>query len=105
MTKEITTSLESNEDFIKNKIFTIKWIQVMLDRDLAEIFWVETRVLNQAVKRNSERFNEEIFMFQLTNKELENWKSQFVTSNSIKMWLRKLPLAFTEQGIYMLEQF
>jgi len=91
-----------NEESIKNKIYTIRWVQVMLDRDLAELFWVETRVLNQAVKRNFERFNEEIFMFQLDQKEFENWKSQIVISNSMKMWLRKIPLVFTEQGVYML---
>jgi len=90
------------EENIKNKIYNIRWSQVMLDKDLAELYWVETRVLNQAVKRNIERFDEEIFMFQLTKEEFEYWKSQIVISNSIKMWLRKIPLAFTEQWIYML---
>ncbi len=70
----------------------------MIDRDLAE---VETRTLNQAVRRNIHRFPKD-FMFQLTIKEFENWKSQIVISNSIKMGLRKLPLAFTEQGVAML---
>ena len=73
----------------------------MLDRDLAVLYRVETRVLNQAVKRNIERFPED-FMFQLTKEEFENWKSQFVTSKSIIMGARKLPYAFTEQGIAML---
>jgi len=68
----------------------------MLDRDLAELYGVETRVLNQAVKRNSERFPNE-FMFQLTKQELENWISQFATSNKEMMGLRKLPYAFSEQ--------
>lgn len=72
----------------------------MIDRDLAEMYGVETRVLNQAVKRNDKRFPID-FMFQLTTKELENWKSQFVTSK-IKMGLRKPPYAFTEQGVAML---
>ena len=73
----------------------------MLDRDLAELYGVETRILNQAVRRNLKRFPSD-FMFQLTNKEIENWKSQIVISNSLKMGLRKPPLAFTEQGVAML---
>ncbi|WP_041963681.1 ORF6N domain-containing protein [Sulfurospirillum cavolei] len=86
---------------IKAKIYTIRGVQVMLDRDLAELYGVETRVLNQAVKRNSERFPNE-FMFQLTKQELENWMSQFVISNKELMGLRKLPYAFSEQGVSML---
>jgi len=73
----------------------------MLDRDLAELYGVETRVLIQAVKRNIIRFPED-FMFQLTKAELENWKSQIVISNSIRMGLRKLLFAFTENGVAML---
>ena len=73
----------------------------MLERDLARLYGVETKVLNQAVKRNIERFPED-FMFQLTNEEFENWKSQIATSNSIIMGARKLPNAFTENGIAML---
>ena len=73
----------------------------MLDRDLAQLYGIETRALNQAVKRNIKRFPED-FMFQLTTEETNNWKSQFVTSNSIKMGLRRNPYAFTEQGVAML---
>ncbi len=73
----------------------------MLDRDLAELYAVETRRLNEQVKRNKDRFPDE-FMFQLTEKELEKWKSQFATSNKEIMGLRKLPFAFTEEGTYML---
>jgi len=73
----------------------------MLDRDLAELYKVETRILNQAVKRNESRFPAD-FMFRLTAEELKDWKSQNVTSNKEKMGLRKLPLAFTEQGVAML---
>ena len=91
-----------NEDSISNKIYIIRNKQVMLDRDLAQLYGVETRVINQAVKRNIERFDEEDFVFRLTKDELDNWKSQNVISNSIKMGLRKPPLAFTEQGVYML---
>ena len=73
----------------------------MIDRDLAEMYQVETKVLNQAVKRNIERFPDD-FMFQLTDEEFQLWKSQIVTSNSIKMGLRRKPYAFTELGVAML---
>ena len=86
---------------IQPLIRIIRGKHVMLDRDLAVLYRVETRVLNQAVKRNIERFPED-FMFQLTKEEFENWKSQFVISKSIIMGARKLPYAFTEQGIAML---
>lgn len=86
---------------IQSKIYQIRGQKVMLDRDLADMYGVETRVLNQAVKRNIERFPED-FMFQLTNEETENWKSQIVMSNSVKMGLRRNPFAFTELGVAML---
>ncbi|QQR60998.1 ORF6N domain-containing protein [Candidatus Uhrbacteria bacterium] len=86
---------------IEGRIFLIRGKKVMLDRDLAELYGVETKVLNQAVKRNLERFPED-FMFNLSEVELKNWKSQFVTSNRERMGLRKLPLVFTEQGVAML---
>jgi len=73
----------------------------MLDRDLAEMYGVETRRLNEQVKHNDKRFPSD-FMFQLTEKELEDWKSQNATSNKEKMGLRKLPNVFTEQGVAML---
>ena len=84
---------------IQSMIKTIRGQQVMLDRDLATLYGVENRVLNQAVKRNSERFPED-FMFQLNKAEDDDLKSQNVTSS----WggRRKLPYAFTEQGIAML---
>ena len=82
-----------------NKIIFLRGHKVMLDSDLAELYGVETRILNQAVARNPERFPAD-FMYQLTNKEFTILKSQFVTSS----WggRRKLPFAFTEQGIAML---
>ena len=121
-----TTTIQPVEQ-IESLILTIRDKQVILDRDLARLYGVETRVLNQAVQRNIERFPED-FMFQLTKEEFENWKSQFaisnydedmssqfaissgeekwksqiVISNSIKMGARKLPYAFTENGIAML---
>ncbi|NPA55868.1 MAG: ORF6N domain-containing protein, partial [Epsilonproteobacteria bacterium] len=86
-------------DDVKSKIYTIRGKQVMLDRDLAELYGVETRRINEQVKRNIERFDDD-FMFQLTNEEFENLKSHFATSS----WggVRKLPYAFSEQGVYML---
>ena len=93
--------LAITDETVINKIYHIRGKKVMLDRDLAEMYGVETRVLNQAVKRNGKRFPID-FMFQLTEKELEEWKSQIVTSNKEKMGLRKLPNAFTEQGVAML---
>ena len=73
----------------------------MLDRDLAELYGVETRTLNQRVKRNLRRFPSD-FMFQMTKEDIEEWKLQIVISNSIKMGLRKSPKAFTLFGVAML---
>jgi flagellar capping protein FliD len=86
---------------IQSKIYEIRGVRVMLDRDLAEMYGVETRVLNQAVKRNPERFPED-FMFQLTDEEFQNWKSQIVITNSINMGLRRKPFVFSELGVAML---
>ena len=90
-----------NVEQIKNCIYEIRGQRVMLDRDLAELYGVETRVLNQAVKRNIERFPED-FMFIMSEEEMNIWKSQIVMSNSIKMGLRRSPFVFTELGIAML---
>jgi hypothetical protein len=73
----------------------------MMDRDLAELYEVETAQLKRAVRRNLDRFPED-FMFDLTKQELENWRCQFGTSNSDKMGLRYPPMFFTEQGVAML---
>ena len=86
---------------IRSKIYIMRGKQVMLDRDLAELYQVDTRRLNEQVKRNSDRFPND-FMFQLTKEELENWMSQIATSNKEIMGLRKMPYAFTEEGVYML---
>ena len=88
-------------DNIKTKIYEFRGQKVMLDRDLAALYQVETKRLNEAVKRNILRFPAD-FMFQLNDSEFQNWKSQFATSNSIKMGARKKPYAFTELGIAML---
>jgi len=89
------------DELVMNKIYFLRGQKVMLDRDLAELYQVETRTLNQAVRRNIDRFPKD-FIFQLTKREFENWKSQTVISNTEKMGLRKRPLAFTEQGMSML---
>ncbi|WP_246032726.1 ORF6N domain-containing protein [Sphingobacterium yanglingense] len=73
----------------------------MLDRDLARLYGVETKVLKQSVRRNTDRFPED-FMFEMSDEEFENWRSQFVTSNSDKQGLRYAPFCFTEQGVAML---
>ncbi len=88
-------------ELIASKICLIRGIKMMLDRDLAELYGVETKVLKQAVRRNSNRFPSD-FMFEMTKREFENWMSKFVTSKSDKMGLRYKPMAFTEQGIAML---
>ena len=101
-TKELITT-----DDIRSKVYIIRGQQVMLDQDLAEIYGYQVKNLNQQVKRNLTRFPED-FMFQLTKEEVELVKSQFVTSRNIGYFegqeggRRKLPYAFTEQGIYML---
>ncbi|HOE05343.1 MAG TPA: ORF6N domain-containing protein [Bacteroidales bacterium] len=89
------------DENIINRIYLVRGKKVMIDRELAELYGVETRVLNQAVRRNAKRFPED-FMFQMTPEELEEWKSQIVISKKEKMGLRKPPLVFTEQGVAML---
>jgi hypothetical protein len=87
---------------IHHKIYTLRGKQIMLDEDLAGLYQVETRRLNEQVKRNSERFPED-FMFQLSKEEYENLKSQFATSSLGQYGgRRKMPYAFTENGVYML---
>lgn len=86
---------------IPSRIYEVRGQKIILDRDLAELYGVETRVLNQAVKRNIERFPED-FMFQLSKEEFVKWKSQIVISNSVKMGIRTMPYAFTELGVAML---
>lgn len=87
---------------IEQRILLVRGHKVMLDRDLAELYAVPTKVLNQAVQRNRKRFPED-FMFQLSKDEFDDWRSQIVTSNpAAKMGLRRRPYAFTEQGVAML---
>ncbi len=86
-------------EVIEKKIFLIRGQKVMIDRDIAEMYGVETRRLNEQVRRNIKRFPED-FMFQLSKEEFGNLKSQIATSS----WggVRKTPLAFTENGVAML---
>ncbi|MES2680443.1 MAG: ORF6N domain-containing protein [Bacteroidota bacterium] len=86
---------------VVNKIYFIRGHKVMLDRDLAILYKVETKRLKEAVKRNNGRFPKD-FMFEMTKSELENWRTQFASSNSDLMGLRYSPYCFTEQGIAML---
>jgi len=86
-------------EVIENKIFPVRGKRVMFDRDLAELYGVETKALNRAVKRNIERFPED-FMFQLSKDELDNLRFHFGTSN--RGGQRYLPYAFTENGVAML---
>lgn len=86
---------------IITRILFIREQKVILDRELALLYGVETRALKQAVRRNIKRFLED-FMFQLTQEEFKSWRSQTVMSNSDKKGLRHLPFAFTEQGVAML---
>lgn len=89
-----------DERLLKDKIYIVRGTQVMLDFELAEIYGYETRYFNRQVQNNRERFRGDDFMFQLTEEEFENLKCNFFTSS----WggRRKLPYAFTEQGIHML---
>ncbi len=89
-----------NEQNIQNKIYTIRGVRVMLDRDLAKLYQAETKVFNQAVKRNIKRFPES-FRFQLTKIEFENLRSQIVTFKE-NLNTKYLPYVFTEQGVSML---
>jgi hypothetical protein len=86
---------------ISSKILTLRGQQVMLDRDLAELYQVTLKRLNEQVKRNDDRFPHD-FMFQLRKEEYENLRSQFATSNKGRGGRRYMPYAFTEEGIYML---
>ncbi|MBL0340876.1 MAG: ORF6N domain-containing protein [Bacteroidetes bacterium] len=99
MKKIITTIQPPPEEGVFSKIYLLRNQKVLLDEDLAAMYGVATRALNQAVKRNADRFPED-FMFQLSEEEYSNLKSQLVTSS----WggRRKPPLAFTEQGVSML---
>ena len=87
------------DEVVMNKIYMIRGVKIMLDKDLAELYQVETKRLKEAVRRKNNRFPED-FMFELSEDEFENLRSQFASSS----WggLRYAPMAFTEQGVAML---
>jgi len=89
------------DEVVMTKIYKIRGQKVMLDRDLAELYGVETRRLKEQVRRNKDRFPED-FMFEMTKEELKNWRSQFAMSNSEVMGMRRPPFVFTEHGVLML---
>ncbi len=93
--------LQINDELVMNKIYVIRNQKVMLDRDLAELYGVETKVFKQAVKRNLNRFPED-FMFELTEFEDKSLRSQIVTSKIGRGGVRYTPMVFTEQGVAML---
>ena len=89
-------------EVVMNKIYLIRDQKVMIDKDLSELYGVETKYLKRQVRRNIDRFPID-FMFEMTKNEFNDWRSQFVTSNSPdKMGLRYVPMIFTEQGVAML---
>lgn len=97
--KQLFTSI--SDDIVVNKIYEIRNQKVMLDSDLAELYGVETKVLNQAVKRNTDRFPQD-FMFQLTDIEWNSLRSQIVTSKNGRGGRTYFPNVFTEHGVLML---
>lgn len=92
------------KEIIENKIYIIRGQKVMLDKDLAWLYEVETKRLNEGVKRNIERFPED-FMFQLTQEEYENLRSQIATANKKINMVRSLPYAFTEHGVGLFKRY
>ena len=99
--EQITVHDQLSIDQVKSHIYSIRGTEVMLDRELAQLYGVETKVLNQAVKRNIQRFPER-FMFQVSPEEWDSLKSQIVTSNKGRGGDRYLPYLFTEQGVTQL---
>ncbi len=89
------------DEVVMNKIYLIRNQKIMLDRDLAELYGVKTKVLKQAVRRNISRFPQD-FMFEMNKEEFEIWRSQIVTSKEDLQGLRYMPFCFTEQGVTMI---
>jgi hypothetical protein len=97
----MTKAIALTDETVINKIYQIRGKKVMLDRDLAEMYGVETSQLKRQVKRNIDRFPDD-FMFEMNKEEFQNWRSQFGISKEDKMGLRYAPFCFTEQGVAML---
>ncbi len=102
MSKSTKQIPEISDELVVSRIHTVRGHKVMLDRDLAELYGVETKRLKETVRRNKERFPED-FMFEMNQEEFEQWRSQIATSNpGDKMGLRYAPFCFTEHGVLML---
>ncbi len=101
MSESKKTEIMLPDEIIMDKIYLIRGQKVMLDRDLAKLYEVETRRLKEQVRRNLSRFPES-FMFELTKAELEEWRNQFGSTNKDIMGLRIPPFVFTEHGVLML---
>lgn len=97
MSKEVAIP----DELVLSKIYEVRGQKVMLDRDLAELYGVETKRLKEAVRRNIARFPED-FMFEMTKEEFQIWRTQFATSKADQKGLRYAPFCFTEQGMTML---
>lgn len=97
----MTKTLALAEEAIINKIYLVRGHKVMIDRDLAELYGVETKRLKEAVRRNAGRFPED-FMFEMSRQEFAEWRTQFATSKEDRQGLRYEPFCFTEQGVTML---
>jgi hypothetical protein len=100
---ELDNIITIPDNVVMSKIYVLRDVKVMLDRDLAELYGVETKHLKRQVKRNIIRFPED-FMFELTEQEFKEWRSQFGTSIEDKMGLRYAPYAFTEDGVAQFSQ-
>lgn len=90
-----------SDELIINKIYLVRGQKIMIDRDLAELYGVETKRLKEAVRRNKARFPED-FMFEMNEEEFENWRTHFASSKKDRQGLRYAPFCFTEQGVTML---
>jgi len=98
---ELAKTINLPEELLINKIYLIRDKKVMLDRDLADLYGVETRVLKQAVRRNLDRFPID-FMFEMSAEEFQEWRSDYGNEKSDRKGLRYAPFCFTEQGVAML---
>lgn len=96
-----TKIITAADEVIMNKIYLIRGQKVMIDRDLAVLYEVETKRLKESVRRNPNRFPKD-FMFEMSKKEFENWRTKIATSKEDKQGLRYAPFCFTEQGVTML---
>ena len=89
------------DEVIVGKIYLVRGVKIMLDRDLAELYGIDTKVLKQSVRRNIKRFPLD-FMFEMLTDEFNEWRSQFVTSKTDRIGLRRPPFCFSEHGVLML---